>query len=143
MTDNQPPLPSSRPWPGPLLRFVELFNQGDFWESHEVLEAPWREHRSGFYKALILLASAYVHVQRGNARGVVAQMRKAERAFAPYRPGYLGFGVDALIREAEAARGVLRDHAEGRVEHWREQLHAPILEPDAAAVRGTERELRY
>ena len=28
---------------------VELFNQEAFWESHEVLEGPWRETGSDFY----------------------------------------------------------------------------------------------
>ena len=37
---------SSRPAPFPsaLEAFVELFNQEAFWESHEVLEGPWREN---------------------------------------------------------------------------------------------------
>jgi predicted metal-dependent hydrolase len=129
------------PWPAPLLRFVDLFNRGEFWESHEVLEAPWREHRSGFYKALILFASAYVHVQRGNARGVAAQMRKAQREFAPYRPFYLGIGVDALVEETEAVQAALRDHATDAARS-REPFQAPVLQLDAALVSGMEPELR-
>lgn len=86
----------------PLRRFAELFNAGKYWESHEVLEGPWRENGSEFYHGLILYASAMVHVTRHNAHGVHAQLAKTERALEPYRPEHRGVDVEAIFRDAAA-----------------------------------------
>lgn len=126
--------------PEPLQRFIGLFNRERFWESHEVLEAPWREGRSGFYKGLILFASALVHVQRGNARGVVAQVAKTERELAPYRPVYLGIDVDAVLEAARAIRARV-EQAERSGADWAAQVTPPRLVWDAGRVRGDEPEL--
>ena len=76
---------------------MELFNQEAFWESHEVLEGPWRETGSDFYHGLILYASAFVHVQRGNPHGIGAQLVKAERFLQEFRPAYLGSSAHSFM----------------------------------------------
>ncbi len=86
--------------PSDYLRFVELFNEGRYWESHEVLEAPWRTNRSPFYKGMIIYASAFVHGRRGNPRGVRKQLLKAQNYLAAYVPHYLGLDVEARLRHA-------------------------------------------
>lgn len=98
-----------------LVRFTELFNAGRYWDSHEVLEEPWRANGSDFYHGLILFASAFVHAQRGNPHGVRAQLEKAERYLGGYRPAYLGVDVEGLLRHAadtreKAARGDTVDY---------------------------------
>src|SRR4051812_10898683 len=95
-----------------LDRFVELFNRREYWESHELLEAYWRENHSRFYKGLILYASAFVHAQRGNAHGVVAQLRKAERDLSSYRPSESGVDVEALLAHAAECFKVVEAHAD-------------------------------
>jgi len=92
------------PFPRPLRRFVELFNDEAFWESHEALEAAWRDARSPFYHGLILVVSAFVHAQRGNTHGVRAQLAKAERVLDEWRPAYLGVDVDGLLAAAANVR---------------------------------------
>ncbi len=137
----QPPVADADlPLPEAYLEFIARFNRGEFWESHEVLEGPWREHRSPFYKGMILFASAFVHVQRGNPRGVLAQLRKAERVLGPFQPSYLGMDVAALLAHAERCRsgvGSAANPAAG----WAERIAAPQLRPDPARVRGDEAEL--
>jgi predicted metal-dependent hydrolase len=103
-----PSPPGFPPPPPPALReFLALFNRGEYWESHEVLERPWRRNRSDFYKGLILLASALVHAERGNRHGIVAQLRKASPLLERYRPHYLGLDVEAILsRVARALAGL-------------------------------------
>lgn len=91
-----------------LGRFVALFNAERFWDSHEVLEGPWRESRSELYHGLILFASAFVHAQRRNAHGVAAQLAKAESALAPL--GESAEGIDLGYVREQAARW--RHHAQ-------------------------------
>lgn len=122
---------------------MELVHRGEFWESHEVLEGPWRERGSGFYHGLILVASAWVHVQRGNPRGIRAQARKAEAALEPFRPHYLGLDVGRLLIDTRT----LREAAErelaggGRIEAGGAELPLPRLPLSAARIRGDEPEL--
>jgi predicted metal-dependent hydrolase len=128
-------------FPHSLLRFAELFNRDAFWESHEVLERPWREARSGFYKGLILLASAWVHVQRGNPKGIEAQLRKAVRQLEAYRPAYLGVDVDGVLAHAEAALGAVARYRGAEWHRWESLLPPPRLSLEPARVRGDEPEL--
>jgi hypothetical protein len=49
--------------------YFELFNEKKFYEAHDVLEHIWLKDKHGpngaFYKGLIQLAGAFVHLQKG------------------------------------------------------------------------------
>ena len=128
--------------PQALHRFLELFNAREYWESHEVLEGPWREGGSDFYQGLILYASAFVHVQRGNAHGVRAQLAKAERRLAGYRPSYLGIDVDAVLSYAVRCRESVERRPDEKLRSWLGVADVPPLELDIRFVRGDEPELQ-
>ena len=130
------------PLPAPYLAFLDRFSRGEFWEAHEVLEGAWREGRSGFYKGLILLASAFVHAGRGNAHGVGAQLAKARRELAPYAPAYLGQDVAALLRLAARGEEIARIALADVRTEWAPDLSPPDLTPDPALFRGGEPELQ-
>jgi uncharacterized protein len=127
--------------PAALWEFASLFNGGEFWESHEVLETPWRQARSDFLQGLILVASAWVHVRRGNPRGIAAQLRKAERRLSPYRPFYLGVDVDTLLAHLERTRTVVTCNAGAPAAAWAGLAPPPEIRLCAALVRGAEPEL--
>lgn len=78
-------------------RFFELFNQQQFWAAHEALEELWREDRSEFYRGLILLAAALVHVQRDNPAGCRKCLIRARRCLAPFAPRHGGLDVAAVL----------------------------------------------
>ena len=124
-------------------RFLELFNRGEFWESHEALEAPWREHGSEFYHALILYASAFVHVNRGNRHGIAAQLGKARPLLEARRPHYLGLDVDRILEHAAVCRHIVAENREAPVEAWDVLIPSPRLDFDPGRVRGDEPELGH
>lgn len=135
-------------FPEPFREFVRLFNEGRFWESHEALEDRWRETGSDFYQGLIIYASAFVHARRGNAHGVVAQLRKAEAYLESYRPTYHGVDLEELLdlghRWRQVVAGDRRDDAADRADAalaWAAALPWPRLHPSPALVRGDEPEL--
>jgi predicted metal-dependent hydrolase len=81
------------PGDGPDLRYrayFEQFNQGHYYEAHEVLEQLWLKDRQGpnglFYKGLIQLAGAFVHLQRQRLRPAAALFKLAEANLRNY-PG--------------------------------------------------------
>lgn len=64
------------------LGYFECFNRQLFFEAHEVLEELWLAERGGsndlFYKGLIQLAGAFVHIQKGRAQPALALFRLAQ-----------------------------------------------------------------
>jgi hypothetical protein len=120
---------------------IDLFNRGRFWDSHEALESPWRDSGSDFYHALILYASAFVHVQRGNRHGIAAQIGKCQPLFAPRTPHYLGLDVRKILEHASICRQIVAENPDAPPEAWPVLIPPPRLGFDPARVRGDEPEL--
>jgi len=88
--------------------YFACFNTQRYYEAHDVLEHLWLQTRDAdhaFYKGLIQLAGAYVHLQKQflrphhpkdgpRARPAVRLLRIAARNLAPYRPRHLRLDVD-------------------------------------------------
>ena len=121
--------------------FLDRFNAGDFWESHEALEAAWRRSGSDFYHALILFASAFVHVQRGNRHGIAAQLGKAEPLLEKRRPHYLGIDVDSLLAHSAICRHLVAENREAPDHAWPVLIPSPRIPFETRLVRGDEPEL--
>jgi predicted metal-dependent hydrolase len=70
------------------LGFFACFNQQLFYEAHEVLEDLWLPGRQGgngdFYKGLIQLAGAFVHLQKNRLRPSAALLKLAQTNLAKY-----------------------------------------------------------
>jgi predicted metal-dependent hydrolase len=68
--------------------YFHCFNRQLFYEAHEVLEHIWLNDRHGpngaFYKALIQLAGAFVHLQRNHPRPAAALFKLALANFEKY-----------------------------------------------------------
>ena len=129
-------------WPPALVEFVRLFNEGRYWHAHEALEQAWREGKSPFYQGLIIYASAFVHAQRGNPRGVVLQLQKVPRYLQRYPAAYLGVDVEGILRHAGELIEEVRRAGMPEGEALRQLIRWPRLELDAARCRGDEGELR-
>jgi predicted metal-dependent hydrolase len=88
-----------------LLRGVELFNSGLYWEAHEVWEEEWTPDRkgpdSGFYKGLIQVAAGCLHYTRRNRRGAVNKWRSGAGYLRPYLPAHKGLELSALVAAVE------------------------------------------
>lgn len=128
-------------WPGPLVRFVELFNARCYWHAHEALEEVWRAARSDFYHGLILFASAFVHALRGNPRGVIRQLDKVPRYLARYPDAYLGLSVREILEHARQVRDEVARAGMPEGDPLRAVIPWPVLRLDPARCSGTEPEL--
>ncbi len=82
------------------LAFFQCFNQEQFFEAHEVLETLWLKERgrpkAAFYKGLIQLAGAFVHLQKNRTKPAAALFRLAEQNLGSYPPFYDGLKVDQV-----------------------------------------------
>ena len=89
-----------------LSRGIRLFNDGEFFHCHEVLEEAWKLERGPrrlFLQGLIHIAVGFYHSQQGNAAGAVRQLRKGIGKLAAYLPSYEGVDTAELRRDALAA----------------------------------------
>ena len=68
--------------------YFALFNQQKFYEAHDVLEDLWLPDRNGangdFYKGLIQLAGAFVHLQKKRLRPSAALFKLAQANLGKY-----------------------------------------------------------
>jgi hypothetical protein len=88
------------------LGFFKCFNRQEYFEAHEVLERLWLIERKGpddlFYKGLIQLAGAFVHLQKDRLRPAAALFRLALANFNKYPPVYRRLNVPVVIGLTEA-----------------------------------------
>jgi predicted metal-dependent hydrolase len=70
------------------LGYFECFNRQMFYEAHDVLEELWLDCRhgpnGGFYKGLIQLAGAFVHLQKDRLRPAAALLKLAQGNLQDY-----------------------------------------------------------
>lgn len=89
---TEPQKPSPAPLDPRYLAFVEAFNRGEFFEAHEVLEPLWLDLRQSsdglFYKGLIQLAGAFVHVQKKRPLPAVALLSLARDNLEKFEQGH-------------------------------------------------------
>lgn len=68
--------------------YFVLFNQQKYYEAHDILENLWLPDRQGvngnFYKGLIQLAGAFVHLQKNRLRPSSALFKLAQTNLGKY-----------------------------------------------------------
>jgi predicted metal-dependent hydrolase len=83
------------------LGYFECFNQQLFYEAHDVLEELWLEDRQGpngaFYKGLIQLAGAFVHLQKDRVGPAGALFKLARTNLETYPAAYEHLNVAAVL----------------------------------------------
>ena len=93
---------------------LELFNAGEFFDAHEVLEDLWRpahgvERR--FLQGLIQIAVALHHFTTGNRVGAQSLLARGAAKLDGLPDAYLGVSVGALRPQLEAWRRHLAGEA--------------------------------
>lgn len=90
------------PWDRRYVGWFVCFNRGEYYEAHDVLEDLWLAEGKegsnyGFYKGLIQLAGAFVHLQKGRLGPAVALFRLAEANFGKYPAGHAGIRLSDVF----------------------------------------------
>ena len=93
------------------LGYFECFNRGLFYESHDVLEELWLADRHGpsgnFYKGLIQLAGAFVHLQKNRLKPAAALFRLAQNNISKYPQPHEHLDTQAVLKLMESWLGEL------------------------------------
>lgn len=88
------------------LKGVDLFNNEDFFEAHEVWEDLWHATRGearDFIQGLIQVTSAFHHLRNGNMRGARILHDSGVQLLGPYGDRYMGLDLKKLRAEFDAA----------------------------------------
>ena len=94
-----------------IVHAAALWNEGLFFEVHEVLEAVWQREtgdRRQALQGLIQIAVAWHHLAHGNPRGARTLLREGRARLAGAPPGTLPLlDRDALLAETSPAEAAL------------------------------------
>jgi predicted metal-dependent hydrolase len=95
------------------LAYFDCFNRRLFFEAHEVLEVVWLPQRHAadgdFYKGLIQLAGAFVHLQKNRLSPAMALFRLAETNLGKYPAVYHGVNRAELNRLIGRCQRILEE----------------------------------
>lgn len=82
---------------------LDLFNKGEFYNCHDILEDIWYEVRDdsrNFYQGIIHISVGLHHLKiKNNIKGAILQFDKAVKKLTPYRPEFEEVEVEKLIKK--------------------------------------------
>ncbi|MBZ0167989.1 hypothetical protein MELA_02830 [Candidatus Methylomirabilis lanthanidiphila] len=121
---------SQRRWgsTAPVERALEeaahLFNEGLFFEVHEVLEAVWLTQADGvrlLLQGLIQIAVGFHHLENHNLRGALFLLWEGSEKVKEYGSDRSGVGLDRFLAQVECARQSIESLGEtafDRFDRW-------------------------
>lgn len=117
-----------------LLKGIEEFNGGLFFECHETLEEIWLEEHGDdreFYQGLIQIAAGYFKWEQGVLIGAIKLWRSGLEKLAPYPPRHLGVDLFAFVQGVKVNLKKVEQAYEKKGDP--PGLDVPLLSRDAAA----------
>jgi CheY-like chemotaxis protein len=112
------------------LRGLEAFNQHEFFEAHELLEAAWNQDATPakeLYRAILQVAVAYYQIERRNYNGAVKMFQRMRQWFEPMPDECRGVDVKNLRLAAEHAYDLLLELGRQRISDFDPINFRPVL----------------
>ncbi|MDQ3833402.1 MAG: DUF309 domain-containing protein [Actinomycetota bacterium] len=107
--------------PDLVLKGIEEFNKGEFYECHEYLEEAWMREpgRVRFlYQGILQVGVGFYHLGNGNWRGATGLLRRGVARLKEFEPDTSGINVARLVRECEQCLKKLEELGPGRVDEF-------------------------
>jgi len=108
---------------------LELFNRGEYFEAHEVLEEAWNEDQTPgreLYRAILQIAVAYLQIERGNYNGALKMFLRVRQWIDPLPERCRGVDVARLRADAEVAYERLQTLGRERIAEFDPSLLQPV-----------------
>ncbi|MDH3283782.1 MAG: DUF309 domain-containing protein [Acidobacteriota bacterium] len=87
--------------PPGIVRGIDLFNAGEYFEAHEVMEDVWKQETGTIrtlWQGLIQAAVACHHIRAGNSAGARKMIAAATDKLESSSEGATGLDLEALVR---------------------------------------------
>lgn len=107
---------------------IEQFNQQQFYECHDTLEAIWIEAAEldkRFYQGILQIAVACYHLSELNWRGAVILLGEGIRRLHDYQPDYQYINVTQLLIESDLLLQTLQQLPPENLADFVQQLFTP------------------
>ena len=111
-------------------RGLQLYNQGEYFEAHEVLEAAWRQDQTPgreLYQGVLQVGIAYLQIERGNYIGALKMFLRARRWLDPLPDQCRGVQVEQLRQDAQRAQAALQALGRQRMAEFDRTLFRPVI----------------
>ena len=120
-------VPCPQPLPDAVLRGLEYFNRGKFFEAHEYLEIAWRAEEGpirDLYQGILQVGVGYYHLQRGNLAGARKMFARARRCLQIFPAVPCGIDVAGLLADVDAVEAAMLSP-----ERLRDRIQAGLFKP--------------
>jgi uncharacterized protein len=107
--------------PAELIEGIHLFNAGEYFECHEVLEGIWKAERDPIrylYQGILQIGVGFYHWRRGNFRGATLLLRDGIAKVARFTPACLGVDTARLCAESQVCLDELHRLGPERMGEW-------------------------
>ena len=84
----------------PLGKGVDLFNSGEYYACHDLLESIWMEANTlekPFYQGILQIAVGLYHLGNHNWQGASILLGEGVNRLRPFEPAYAGVDVERLV----------------------------------------------
>jgi predicted metal-dependent hydrolase len=118
------------PLPKLALEGLELFNRGQYFEAHEVLEEAWNQDKTPgreLYRGILQIGVAYLQIERGNFNGAIKIFLRARQWLDPLPDVCRGVDVAQLRRDAAQVYASIQTLGPRRLEKFDRRLFKSIV----------------
>jgi predicted metal-dependent hydrolase len=119
--------------PADFWRGIEQFNQGQFYDCHDTLEALWMDAVAPdktFLQGVLQISVGLYHLSNHNWKGAVILLGEGIRRLVPYQPDYFNIDVTQLIDQSDRLLTALQEAGAEQVE----AIATQVLEPQAETI---------
>jgi uncharacterized protein len=115
--------------PEDVIEGLRLFNSGDYFQAHEVLENVWREEPRPIrelYRGILQVGIAYYHLIRGNLSGARKMFRRSQVWLNAFPDHCQGIDLAQFRQDFEAFQTVVERAKPGQKIEFDKSLLKPI-----------------
>lgn len=108
---DQASAPCEGALPPGVLKGIELFNSGHFYECHEEIEHEWHAERGGvrlLYQGILQIGVGLHHALGGNQRGAILLLTDGIAKVSQFLPACRGVDTGSLINESQLCLDAIR-----------------------------------
>ena len=98
--------------PALLVEGITLFNDGEFFDCHEVIEHAWNDEADPvrvMYQGILQIGVACYHIQHKNWRGAMKLIERGLPKVQRFTPVCMGIDLAQLVTDTENLRSTLAD----------------------------------
>jgi CheY-like chemotaxis protein len=113
---------------------LRLFNAGEYFEAHEVLEDAWNADETAakeLYRAILQVGVAYLQIQRRNYRGAVKMFLRVQQWLKPLPDQCRGVDIARLRSDSANVEAALRKLGPEKIGEFDPAFFKPVIWDEA------------